>query len=96
MINPSTGEVIARSPLSTEADVDRAVAAARAVFTGWAATPPRERARALLALADAIEDNADELADLESADAGKPRKAVLEEELPLCIDTLRFFAGAAR
>ena len=53
-------------------------------------------ATALLELADAIEEHADELADLESADAGKPRQAFLDDEIPMCADNLRFFAGAAR
>jgi betaine-aldehyde dehydrogenase len=96
VLNPATGEAIARAPLSTAEDVDRAVAAARGAFDGWAATTPGERAAALLRLADAIEGNADELADLESANAGKPRAAFLEDEIPAMADNLRFFAGAAR
>jgi betaine-aldehyde dehydrogenase len=96
VVNPATGEVIAEAPLSTAADVDRAVAAAREAFDGWATTTPGERALMLLKLADAIEDHADELSDLESADAGKPRKAFLEDEIPAMVDNLRFFAGAGR
>src|SRR5581483_10301366 len=75
---------------------ERAVAAARRAFDGWTATVPGERALALLKLADAIEDNAQELADLEAANAGKPRKAILEDEIPATGDQRRFFAGAAR
>jgi betaine-aldehyde dehydrogenase len=96
VLNPSTGEPIAEAPLSGAEDVDRAVAAARRAFEPWAATPPGERGLALLRLADALEANAEELADLESADAGKPRKAFLEDELPGIADVLRFFAGAGR
>jgi betaine-aldehyde dehydrogenase len=96
VIDPSTGEVIAAAPLSGQVDVDRAVAAARTSFDAWSVTTPRERAQALLAIAAAMEERGEELADLESPDAGKPRKAFIEEELPLCVDTLRFFAGAAR
>ncbi len=96
VISPATDEVIAQAPLSSAEDVDRAVGVARAAFEPWSRTVPRERAEALLGIADAMEDRAEELADLESADAGKPRKAFLEEELPLCVDTLRFFAGAGR
>src|SRR5439155_2351080 len=92
VVNPATGEVIAEAPLSTAADVERAVAAAREAFDGWAATPG-ERALMLLKLAAAIEDHAEELSDLESADAGKPRKAFLEDEIPAMVDNLRFFAG---
>lgn len=96
--NPATGEVIAEAPLSTKADVDRAVAAARRAFDGgaWATIPPAERARALLRMADLIEERGEEIADLEAADAGKPRAAVVEDEIPVMADQLRFFAGAAR
>jgi betaine-aldehyde dehydrogenase len=96
VLNPSNGEVIAEVPLSTQEDVDRAVAAARKAFETWSVTPPGERAAALLKLADTIEEHAEEFADLESADAGKPRKAFIEDEIPACADNLRFFAGAAR
>ena len=96
VVNPATGEAIAAAPLSTKADVDRAVAAAKGAFDGWAATPPGERARALLRIADLIEERGEEIADLEAADAGKPRGAVLEDEVPVMADNLRFFAGAAR
>jgi betaine-aldehyde dehydrogenase len=96
VINPSTGEVIAQAPLSSAEDVDRAVAAAKKAFGSWSTTTPGERAQMLLKLADAIEENGDVLADLESADAGKPRKAFFEDEIPMCADNLRFFAGCAR
>ena len=96
VINPATTEVIAEAPLSGEEDVNRAVAAARDAFEGWAATTPGERAHAMLRLADAIEENADEISDLESANAGKPRQAFLDDEVPAMADQLRFFAGAAR
>jgi betaine-aldehyde dehydrogenase len=96
VVNPATGEVIAEAPESTEADADRAVAAARAAFDGYAATTPGDRALMLLRLADTIEENADELADLEAANAGKPRAAFHDDEIPFMVDNLRFFAGAAR
>jgi betaine-aldehyde dehydrogenase len=83
-------------PLSTEEDVTRAVAAAKRAFPEWAATPPGERAAALLKLADLLEEHAEELSDLEAADAGKPRNAFLEDEMPFLCDNLRFFGGAAR
>jgi betaine-aldehyde dehydrogenase len=94
--NPATGEVIAEAPLSSEQDVDRAVGAARAAFEAWSAQTPGERAAALLKIADLIEERAEEIADLEAADAGKPRGAFLEDEIPFMADNLRFFAGAAR
>jgi betaine-aldehyde dehydrogenase len=96
VLNPSTGEVIAQAPLSTAEDVDRAVAAALKAFEKWGVSTPRTRSEALLALADAIIEHGDEFADLESADAGKPRQAFVDEELEMCADNLRFFAGAAR
>src|SRR5918998_1331470 len=94
--NPANGEVIAEMPLSGEEDVNRAVAAAKAAFPGWSTTTPAERATAMLKLADILDDHAEELSDLEAADAGKPRNAFLEDEMPAVSDTLRFFAGAGR
>jgi betaine-aldehyde dehydrogenase len=94
--NPANGEAIAEMPLSTEEDVNRAVAAAKRAFGEWSVTPPGERATALLKLADSIEEHADELSDLEAADAGKPRAAFHDDEIPFMCDNLRFFAGAAR
>ena len=96
VLNPATGEVIAEQPLSGEEDVNRAVAAAKRAFPGWAATPPGERADALFKLADALADHADEISDLEAADAGKPRNVFFEDEMPFLCDNLRFFGGAGR
>jgi betaine-aldehyde dehydrogenase len=96
VLNPATGEQIAQAPSSTQADVDRAVAAARVFFPVWPATTPGERALALLRLADAIEARADEIAELESDNAGKPIQAFKDDEIPFMVDNLRFFAGAAR
>jgi betaine-aldehyde dehydrogenase len=96
IVAPATGQVIAYAPVSTAQDVDRAVQAARAAFPGWAATTPGERALAMLRLADAIEARADELAELEAVNAGKPVNAFRDDEIPFMVDNLRFFAGAAR
>jgi betaine-aldehyde dehydrogenase len=96
VLNPATGEPIAEAPLSSEEDVNRAVAAAKKAFETWSVATPAERSTALLKLADLIEEHSDEIAELESADAGKPLKAVTEDELPVMADNLRFFAGAAR
>ena len=96
ILNPATGETIAQAPLSGEADVDAAVEAAEGAFPDWSETPPGERALALLRLADAIEDNGEELARIESLNVGKPLSAVLEDEIPVIADNLRFFAGAGR
>ena len=80
--NPANGDVIADMPLSGEEDVNRAVAAARAAFPGWSTSPPGERATAMLKLADILDEHADEIADLEAADAGKPRNTFFEDEMP--------------
>jgi betaine-aldehyde dehydrogenase len=97
VINPSNGEVIAEAPLSGAEDANRAVAAAKAAFEGgWMQSTPAERSNLLLKLADAIEENGEELTDWESADAGKPRQAFIDEELATTADHIRFFASAAR
>jgi betaine-aldehyde dehydrogenase len=96
ILNPATGETIAQAPASTEQDVERAVAAARRAFEGYGVTTPGERALMLLKLADAIEEHADEIAELEVANAGKPIQAFKDDEIPFMVDNLRFFAGAAR
>ena len=96
VINPATGETIAEVPKGTKEDVDQAVNAARTAFTDWAETTPRERSEMLLKLADAILADGEELANIESANVGKPRALFLSEELWVCADNLRFFAGAAR
>ncbi len=95
VLNPATGETIAEVPRGTEADVDRAVAAAKKALPEWLETTPGERAGALLELADAIDEHAGELGELESQNVGKPLEAA-KEEIPVCSDNLRFFAGAAR
>src|SRR5437899_858664 len=96
IINPATGEVIAEVPKGTEADVDRAVKAARKAYTECFETVPKERSAMLLKLADAILADAEEMANIESANVGKPRALFLSDEMPPCVDNLRFFAGAAR
>ncbi|TML04854.1 MAG: gamma-aminobutyraldehyde dehydrogenase [Actinobacteria bacterium] len=97
VLNPATGEEIAQVAASTQADVDRAVKAARTAFdAGWSTATPGERSLALLKLADAIEERADEIAQLEAANAGKPINAFKDDEIPFMVDNLRFFAGAAR
>jgi 1-pyrroline dehydrogenase len=95
VLNPATGETIAEVPSGTQADVDRAVEAAKQALPEWLETTPGERAEALLKLAAAIDDNADELAELESQNVGKPL-GYARDEMPVSADNLRFFAGAAR
>jgi betaine-aldehyde dehydrogenase len=93
--NPADGQVIAHVQASGAEDVDRAVNAAAKAFETWQHTTPQERSLALLKLADGIEARADELGRLESKNAGKPVGAAIDE-IPVVVDNLRFFAGAAR
>ncbi|HEY7632270.1 MAG TPA: gamma-aminobutyraldehyde dehydrogenase [Thermoleophilaceae bacterium] len=95
VINPATGEQIAEVAKGSSRDVDEAVKVAEKAFDAWAATPPNERALALLKLADRLEEHAEEFAQLESLNVGKPISAA-REEIPFAADHLRFFAGAAR
>jgi 1-pyrroline dehydrogenase len=95
IVNPATGEAIAEVPRGTEADVDRAVQAANDTLPAWRETTPAERAAVLLELARVIDENAEELARIESQNVGKPL-SYAAAEMPVCADNLRFFAGAAR
>jgi 1-pyrroline dehydrogenase len=96
ILNPATEEEIAVAPKSGEEDVNAAVRAASDAFEGWSNTTPGQRALALLRIADALEEHADEFAHLESMNVGKPVELVKSEEMPVAADNLRFFAGAAR
>src|SRR5918996_479131 len=95
VLNPATGETIAEVPQASAEDVDRAVQAAKKALPEWLETTPAERAEGLLKLAAVIDDHADELAELESQNVGKPL-SYAKDEMPVCSDNLRFFAGAAR
>lgn len=94
--DPSNGQVVARLGLASPEDVDDAVAAARAALPGWAGATPGERSGALLALADRMAARAEEYAQVETAQAGKPITLTREFDVPGSIDNVRFFAGAAR
>ena len=96
VVDPSTEEIYASSPVSTAQDVDVAYTAAAAAFEGWSESTPSERQLALFRIADAVEARAGEFADLESRDTGKPRGSLIEDEIMLSVDQIRFFAGAAR
>jgi 1-pyrroline dehydrogenase len=93
--NPANGQVIAKVPASADQDVDRAVEAADKAFQSWRQTTPQDRSLILLKIADALGANADELGRLESANAGKPVAAAIDE-IAVCADLFRFFAGAGR
>ena len=95
IINPATGETIAEVPQGTEADVDRAVEAAKKAWPEWKETTPQERSEILLKLAELIDEHTEELAEIESRNVGKPIAAA-RDEMPVCSDNIRFFAGAAR
>ena len=95
VVNPATGETIAEVPASTAEDADRAVQAAKDALPEWLDTTPRERSEMLLKLADVIEENAEDLAQIESRNVGKPIAAARDEPGEMA-DNLRFFAGAAR
>ena len=96
LVDPSTGQVFGQAGISTQEDVDSAVAAAREAFTSWRNTTPSVRQKALLEIADLVEANADELVALESENTGKPIPVTTAEEIPPMVDQIRFFAGAAR
>ena len=96
LIDPSTGEVFATAPVSSETEVDAAVASAADAFPGWRDTTPSQRSLALLRIADAIEARADQFIKAESQNTGKPLALTLTEEIPPMVDQIRFFAGAAR
>ena len=95
VINPATGETIADVPRCSAEDVDRAVAAANTALPAWLDATPKERSELLHKLADVLDANAEELAQLESLNVGKPLMAS-RDEMPFSADNLRFFAGAAR
>ena len=95
VINPANDQVIANVPASSQRDVDRAVDAAATAFESWKNTTPQDRSLLLLKIADALEAKADELGRLESANAGKPVGAAIDE-MSTSVDLFRFFAGAAR
>jgi betaine-aldehyde dehydrogenase len=96
LVNPSTGEGFAEAPVSGQADVDAAMQAAQRGFEQWRDATPSERSRALLKIADALEERAEELVRLESENTGKPFQLTMDEEVPPAVDQIRFFAGAAR
>ncbi|EOI5728752.1 aminobutyraldehyde dehydrogenase [Cronobacter malonaticus] len=94
--NPATGEVLLEIAEASPEQVDAAVKSADAAFEQWRLTTPKERAEALLKLAEVIEANAQTFAQLESKNCGKPLHCVAGDEIPAVADVFRFFAGAAR
>ena len=96
ILDPATGKSIVEVAEASEEQVNAAVEAAAAAFDGWSQTAPKDRATLLLKLADRIEAETDDFAELESLNCGKPLAAVKGDEIPAIADVLRFFAGAAR
>jgi len=95
VLNPATGEVIDQVPNMSADEVDEAVERAKRALPEWLEATPKERSELLHKLADVIDENAEELAQIESRNVGKPLMAS-RDEMPFCVDNLRFFAGAAR
>ena len=96
LINPATGEVFAKAPVSNAADVDKAMQAAAGAFEVWKESTPGERQKAINKIADAIEARSEELIGIESENTGKPIAVTRAEEIGPMLDQIRFFAGAAR
>ena len=96
LINPATGEVFAKAPVSNAADVDKAMKAAAGAFEIWKESTPGERQKAINKIADAIEARSEELIGIESENTGKPIAVTRAEEIGPMLDQIRFFAGAAR
>ena len=96
VLNPATGATLATVPEASPGQVDAAVKAAHKAFGSWSQTTPAERSNLLLKLASRVDDEAVNLATIESQNAGKPYVRALADELPAIADVYRFFAGAAR
>jgi 1-pyrroline dehydrogenase len=95
VINPATTETIGAVPNMTVDEVDEVVERAKKALPEWLDATPKERSELLYNLAQVLEDNAEELAQIESRNVGKPLM-VSRDEMPFAADNLRFFAGAAR
>ena len=96
VINPATGQTYATAAVSSDADVDSAYKAAEKAFDVWSNFTPSERQLALFRIADSLAARAEEAADVESENTGKPRPTLVEYEMDPSVDQIRFFAGAAR
>jgi betaine-aldehyde dehydrogenase len=96
LVSPVTEESYGTAADSGPEEVDRAFSAAKAAFAGWSESTPAERQLALFRIADAVEARAEEFAALESRDTGKPLATLVQDEILVSVDQIRFFAGAAR
>ena len=91
-INPSNGDLLGDVPLANEADVDKAVASAKAAFPAWSALPVAKRPEYLVRLADTIDENADQLALMDAVDSGNAVSG-MRADMKWTADTLRYFAA---
>lgn len=96
VLNPATGEALEQYPAAASSDVEAAVGAAKSALADWSRATPAERSDALVRLAAALRERADELASTETAQTGKPIRLSSEFDVPGTIDNVGFFAGAAR
>jgi betaine-aldehyde dehydrogenase len=96
LVDPSTGEEFGTSPLTRWTDVDQVMHVAADAFDGWSRTTPQQRQRALLRVAQALEEHAEDFVLAECRNTGKPWAVVRDEELPMAVDLIRFYAAAAR
>lgn len=96
LINPANEKTFAESPVTDEAGINAAFEAAAKAFETYRDSTPADRQKALLGIADRIEERAEEIVAAESENTGKPLGLTMEEEIPMATDQIRFFAGAAR
>ncbi len=94
--SPATGEYLATCAEATKEDVDKAVEAAWKAFEIWKETTPAQRAELLLKIADVIDANKEQLAQIETLDNGKPIRETLNVDIPMAADHFRYFAGVIR
>lgn len=88
VLNPATGELIGKANEASPEQIEAAVKGSEEAFEAFSASPPSERAALLLQIADVIEANSHELAELESLDVGKPWPSAHDDEMPLTLDRL--------
>ena len=96
VLNPRNGDLIFAVPQASKEQISKAVESSSNAYKKWSRTTPSERSSLLLKLADKIDENAEEIAKLESLNCGKPYHLTLSEEIPASADVFRFFAGACR
>lgn len=96
ILNPATGDTLIRIAEASTDQVEAAIHAAHRAFAGWSRTTPQQRSVILLKIAEAIEQQADELARLEALNCGKPLHLARQDDLNAAVDVFRFFAGAVR